>query len=256
MLRGGPGPGPRHLERRDPQRVTPTRSRTAIGWTRKRSAVDDLDEPRRPMHCPPSAMLRLAFTRRMAKLGYHYDDVRGIRSRPMAEHGQGAARHPWEPMPRWPCSKREAALASSTTSTSCSRRSRTRRSTPLRESVVTSSVLYIGNHGNLLEDCRDTCRLIRLERPDALARRSSSACAPASTARASTTASLQRAPTRAARTGPARSSQALSRTALKTRRSRPRSAPAPTSMVLSDRAGEGEVPIPSPAVAGQLCTTT
>ena len=35
----------------------------------------------------------------------------------------------------------------------------------LRESLVTSGVLYLGNHGNLLEDCRDTCRLIRLGGP-------------------------------------------------------------------------------------------
>ena len=35
----------------------------------------------------------------------------------------------------------------------------------LREKVVTSTVLYLGNHGNLLEDSRDNCRLIRLESP-------------------------------------------------------------------------------------------
>lgn len=35
----------------------------------------------------------------------------------------------------------------------------------LREAHVTSTVLYLGNHGNLLEDCRNTCRLIRLDSP-------------------------------------------------------------------------------------------
>ncbi len=35
----------------------------------------------------------------------------------------------------------------------------------LRESIVTSGVLYLGNHGNLLEDCRDSCRLLRLDNP-------------------------------------------------------------------------------------------
>ena len=35
----------------------------------------------------------------------------------------------------------------------------------LRESMVTSNVLYLGNHGNLLEDSRDNCRTIRLEGP-------------------------------------------------------------------------------------------
>ncbi len=35
----------------------------------------------------------------------------------------------------------------------------------LREHLVTSTVLYLGNHGNLLEDCRASCRLIKLESP-------------------------------------------------------------------------------------------
>ena len=35
----------------------------------------------------------------------------------------------------------------------------------LRESMVTSNVLYLGNHGNLLEDSRSNCRVIRLDGP-------------------------------------------------------------------------------------------
>ena len=35
----------------------------------------------------------------------------------------------------------------------------------LRERMVTSTVLYLGNHGNLLEDARDACRLIKLDTP-------------------------------------------------------------------------------------------
>ena len=35
----------------------------------------------------------------------------------------------------------------------------------LRERMVTSTVLYLGNHGNLLEDSRSACRLIRLDAP-------------------------------------------------------------------------------------------
>ena len=31
----------------------------------------------------------------------------------------------------------------------------------LRESFITSTLLYVGNHGNLLEDARSNCRLIR-----------------------------------------------------------------------------------------------
>lgn len=35
----------------------------------------------------------------------------------------------------------------------------------LRESHLTSTLLYLGNHGNLLEDARTNCRLVRLDTP-------------------------------------------------------------------------------------------
>ena len=35
----------------------------------------------------------------------------------------------------------------------------------LRESFITSTMLYVGNHGNLLEDARPNCRLVRLDTP-------------------------------------------------------------------------------------------
>ena len=35
----------------------------------------------------------------------------------------------------------------------------------LRESFITSTLLYVGNHGNVLEDARSNCRLIKLETP-------------------------------------------------------------------------------------------
>ena len=35
----------------------------------------------------------------------------------------------------------------------------------LRESYITSTLLYLGNHGNLLEDARGNCRLVRLDMP-------------------------------------------------------------------------------------------
>ncbi len=35
----------------------------------------------------------------------------------------------------------------------------------LRESFITSTMLYVGNHGNLLEDTRTNCRLVRLDTP-------------------------------------------------------------------------------------------
>ena len=35
----------------------------------------------------------------------------------------------------------------------------------LRESFITSTLLYLGNHGNMLEDARENCRLVKLENP-------------------------------------------------------------------------------------------
>ncbi len=35
----------------------------------------------------------------------------------------------------------------------------------LRESFITSTLLYVGNHGNLLEDARSNCRVVRLDAP-------------------------------------------------------------------------------------------
>ena len=35
----------------------------------------------------------------------------------------------------------------------------------LRESFITSTLLYVGNHGNILEDTRTNCRLVKLESP-------------------------------------------------------------------------------------------
>ena len=82
---------------------------------------------------------------------------------------------PWRRTPRcrWPpwASTRPSRVSpsrtarSSTTSISCSRRSPIPPSTPCARPMVTSTILYLGNHGNLLEDCRNTCRLIRLDAP-------------------------------------------------------------------------------------------
>ena len=98
----------------------------------------------------------------MAKLGYHWDDVDEV-IRAMAEKGS-------------------VPLASMGIDASLACLSKKNRSffdyfyqlfaqvtnppiDALRESLVTSSVLYIGNHGNLLEDSRKACQLVRLEQP-------------------------------------------------------------------------------------------
>ena len=44
----------------------------------------------------------------------------------------------------------------------------------LRETFITSTLLYVGHHGNLLEDARDNCRLVKLSTP-VLTRRAFSA---------------------------------------------------------------------------------
>ena len=99
---------------------------------------------------------------RLASHGYHFDDIEEV-VRPMAETGN-------------------VPLASMGTDVPPAILSRCARSffdyfnelfaqvtnppiDALRESLVTSGVLYLGNHGNLLEDCRDTCRLVRLLGP-------------------------------------------------------------------------------------------
>lgn len=105
---------------------------------------------------------KLGLTQRLAQHGYHFDDVEEV-VRPMASTGA-------------------VPLASMGTDVAPAILSKVPRSffdyfnelfaqvtnppiDALRESLVTSDVLYLGNHGNLLEDCRDTCRLIRLSGP-------------------------------------------------------------------------------------------
>ena len=123
--------------------------------------ISDLREPAAgELPAPRDAGVRL--TERMARLGYHYDDVDEA-IRPMAT----AAKVPLASMgvdaPLACLSKKTRSfydyfhqLFAQVTNPPID---------ALRESLVTSQVLYLGNHGNLLEDCRDTCRLVRLQGP-------------------------------------------------------------------------------------------
>ena len=104
----------------------------------------------------------VTLTQRLARHGYHFDDVEEV-VRPMAATGS-------VPL---------ASMGTDVAPAVLSRRARSffdyfnelfaQVTNPpidaLRESLVTSGVLYLGNHGNLLEDCRDTCRLVRLPGP-------------------------------------------------------------------------------------------
>ena len=102
------------------------------------------------------------FTRRMAKLGYHYDDIDEL-IRPMAEKGGVPLASMGVDVPLSCLSKKVRSfydyfnqMFAQVTNPPID---------ALRESFVTSTVLYVGNHGNMLEDSRDNCRLVRLETP-------------------------------------------------------------------------------------------
>ena len=99
---------------------------------------------------------------RMAKLGYHWDDVDEV-VRPMATQGKPPLASMGIDAPLACMSKKNRSffdyfyqLFAQVTNPPID---------ALRESFVTSTVLYLGNHGNLLEDSRNACQLVRLERP-------------------------------------------------------------------------------------------
>lgn len=129
-------------------------------WVREETIdVDDLESATSEIAEPDADV---PFTVRMAKLGYHWDDVDEV-VRVMAESGG-------------------VPLASMGIDASLACLSTKNRSffdyfyqlfaqvtnppiDALRESLVTSSVMYVGDHGNLLEDYRDACQLVRLPGP-------------------------------------------------------------------------------------------
>ena len=123
--------------------------------------IHDLREPE-DSELPAEPDAGLSLTERMAKLGYHYDDVDEC-VRPMATTGKTPLASMGIDAPLAVLSKKNRSfydyfhqLFAQVTNPPID---------ALRESLVTSSVLYLGNHGNLLEDCRDTCRLVRLQGP-------------------------------------------------------------------------------------------
>ncbi len=96
------------------------------------------------------------------KLGYHWDDVEEV-VRPMATTGK-------TPLASMGIDAPLACLSTKTRSFFDYFYQLFAQVTnppidALRESFVTSTVLYLGNHGNLLEDSRTTCRLVRLRKP-------------------------------------------------------------------------------------------
>ena len=99
---------------------------------------------------------------RLAAYGWHYDDVDEV-VRPMAAQGAVPLASMGVDAPLACLSARDRSffdyfhqLFAQVTNPPID---------ALRESMVTSTKLYLGNHGNLLEDCRDGCRLVRLGSP-------------------------------------------------------------------------------------------
>ena len=115
----------------------------------------------------------------------------------------------------------------------------------LREHMVTSTVLYLGNHGNLLEDCRATCRLIKLDTPLLTRDEFNRICA---VDRAGFEARRFRAAYRRDDAAGAleRALEDLSAQVIEAVRS------GVNIVVLSDRAGDGEVPVPALLAVGAV----
>ena len=121
--------------------------------------LDDLDAPTAP---EADALSHVPNTVDMMKLGYHWDDVREV-LRPMAASGS-------VPLASMGIDAPLACLSLKTRSFydyffQLFAQVTNPPIDALREHMVTSTVLYLGNHGNLLEDSRGTCRLVRLDAP-------------------------------------------------------------------------------------------
>ena len=197
-------------------------------------SVDDLPLPE-PATPAAEEDAGVSFTRRMAKLGYHFDDIQEL-IRPMANKGSIPLASMGTDAPLACLSKKTRSffdyfnqLFAQVTNPPID---------ALRESFVTSTVLYVGNHGNLLEDCRDTCRLVRLEGPMLTHDEFDRLC------------SIDRVGFKTARfscTYPRSAAKGALEGALASLRENVEAAVrgGANLIVLSDRAGEGEVPIPS-----------
>ncbi len=105
---------------------------------------------------------QVPLTQRLARHGYHFDDVEEALV-PMAETGNAplasmGADIPLAAMSRHPRSFFDYfnQLFAQVTNPPID---------SLRESFVTSTLLYLGNHGNILEDSRENCRVLQLDNP-------------------------------------------------------------------------------------------
>ena len=121
--------------------------------------IEDLDAAKTEPPCEDADVPEVV---RMARLGYHWDDVDEA-VRPMAQAGKVPLASMGIDAPLAVLSKKDRSffdyfyqLFAQVTNPPID---------ALRESFVTSTKLYLGNHGNLLEDSRTACQLVRLPRP-------------------------------------------------------------------------------------------
>ena len=187
------------------------------------------DGPTPPAGAAPSLASRLA------AYGWHYDDVDEV-VRPMAEKGS-------VPLASMGVDAPLACLSTKTRSFFDYFHQLFAQVTnppidALRESMVTSTTLYLGNHGNLLEDCRDACRLVRLPGPILSEADFRRVCA---IDRAGFAVARLSA-TYPAGAGPHALAEALDALAAQAEKDVRSGA---NIVVVSDRAGSGEAPIPS-----------
>ena len=130
-------------------------------WIREETlTLDDLEAPAEAPAFAEDAAVPAAEA--ALKLGYHWDDVQEV-IRPMAATGA-------VPLASMGIDAPLACLSTKTRSFFDYFYQLFAQVTnppidALREHMVTSTVLYLGNHGNLLEDSRAACRLVKLEGP-------------------------------------------------------------------------------------------
>ncbi len=122
-------------------------------------ALSDLEAPADPL---PAEDAAVPAAEAALKLSYHWDDVEEV-VRPMAATGT-------VPLASMGIDAPLACLSTKTRSFfdyffELFAQVTNPPIDALREHMVTSTVLYLGNHGNLLEDSRGACRLVRLESP-------------------------------------------------------------------------------------------
>ena len=197
--------------------------------------LQDLPAPAPQDGPTPPAGAAPSLASRLAAYGWHYDDVDEV-VRPMAEKGS-------VPLASMGVDAPLACLSTKTRSFFDYFHQLFAQVTnppidALRESMVTSTTLYLGNHGNLLEDCRDACRLVRLPGPILSEADFRRVCA---IDRAGFAVARLSA-TYPAGAGPHALAEALDALAAQAEKDVRSGA---NIVVISDRAGSGEAPIPS-----------